>query len=108
MTANEFREILDRFDVALIESGHWKVMERRPLDDDTPEWALELHSIWYDLNRECALMKDAEQQDAERIRPLRVFYQPLQTAVRPTRSLPLPPLNETMTHGKPLPYPLPL
>ena len=55
MTADEFRKILDRFHKAI--GG---------LDEPANRMNCyrELDEVWRDLNRECALMKDAERSPA--------------------------------------------
>lgn len=69
MTADEFRKMLDRFHEGLKDALRWK-NDHVSLKGIDPWWHEELDKVWRDLNRECALMKDAEG--------------PLDTAVQPT------------------------
>lgn len=59
MTAGEFRKILDRFHMALAIADQWAI-DTNYRDAPKPEWVGVLDQVWRDLNRECALMKDAE------------------------------------------------
>lgn len=60
MTADEFRKILNRFQLHLDMAGSW-IHSRSDLDEN-PGWYDGLDAVWRDLNRECALMKDAERR----------------------------------------------
>lgn len=60
MTADEFREILDRFLGSLKATERWAAMRC----DEIPNCFDDLDQVWRDLNRECALMKDAERRPA--------------------------------------------
>lgn len=61
MTADEFCGILDRFHEHLADAGEW-AFDHDGNMEDTPPWFCRLGSVWRDLNRECALMKDAERR----------------------------------------------
>lgn len=55
MNADEFGKILDRFHEALADAAK----------DIACPWLEDLNQVWRDLNREYALMKDAERRSAE-------------------------------------------
>lgn len=77
MIADEFRTILDRFHEHLTLTAEWlNVRAPARLDGalDIYSHLEHLHAVWCALSRECALMKAAEQ--------------PVDTTVKPTRSLP--------------------
>ena len=61
MTADEFRKILDRFHDSLQEVSVWVLM-RDPQIEDHPGGLADLDQVWRDLNRECALMEEAERR----------------------------------------------
>lgn len=63
MTADELRKIVDRFHVALEDADKWACDRISPGGTRT-EWSIDLHAIWCDLSRACALMKDGERRKA--------------------------------------------
>lgn len=66
MTSDQFRKILDRFHEHLTAADTWASEADRKAGYTLGEipWCTELHGVWCDLNRECALMKDAERRTA--------------------------------------------
>lgn len=84
MTGDELREMLDRFHAALARADHWS--RKHGAQYIETEWHLELDGIWRNLNNHCAMMKDAERL--------------LDTAVKPTRPLPEPPLKPSEVNAE--------
>lgn len=72
MKADELREMLDRFR-ALLDEGDQDALsgarKRAALhrvavaNEPRPPWLIGLDKIWRDLDRQCAMMKDAERRD---------------------------------------------
>lgn len=62
MTANEFREILDRFHVEMARASQWATDQLYSDPASAPEWIEKLDQVWRDLNGECSRMKDAERR----------------------------------------------
>ncbi len=65
MTADKFRQRLDRFHEALATAGQWAI-DTNYRGAPEPEWIGRLDQVWRDLSRECALMEDAERRAAEK------------------------------------------
>lgn len=59
MTADEFRGILDRFKAALQNTEQW-AYKHGYVAAGYPASVSDLDQVWRDLDRECAMMKDAE------------------------------------------------
>lgn len=75
MTADGLRKMLDRFRTLLDEGDQdalagarkWAELHRVAVaKEPRPPWLIELDKVWRDLDRECALMKDAERRAAEK------------------------------------------
>lgn len=75
MNADEFRKTMDRFREHLDQAGY-------AVGEENPTWFVGLDAVCCELNRECAMMKDAE---------TRLITSKHPGKVQPTRPLPPPP-----------------